>query len=188
MSNLLFNRALRILIITNTLILVAGAMFGPIYALFVERIGGDLLDASLTGGIFALVAGITTLFSGRYSDKLKEPKKIIAFGYSLMALGFFLYLFVNSIYFLFSLQVLIGFGEAIYSPAFDSVYSKHLTNKKEGKEWSAWESLNYFSAFGGAVIGGLIATYLGFNVLFIIMSLLSFVSALYILFLPKKIL
>ena len=97
----LFNRGLRILLITNALILIAGAMLGPIYALFVEKVGGSLLDASLTGGIFALVAGITTLIAGRYADKIKEKRYIVAFGYSLMGVGFFLYTFVNSIFFWF---------------------------------------------------------------------------------------
>ena len=53
MKRFLFNKALRILLITNGLVLLTGAMLGPIYALFVENISGDLLDASLTGDFFA---------------------------------------------------------------------------------------------------------------------------------------
>ena len=45
----LFNKAIRLLLLTNGFILLAGAMLGPIYALFVERVGGDLLHASLAG-------------------------------------------------------------------------------------------------------------------------------------------
>ena len=81
MKKLFFNRALRILLVTNGIILFAGAMMGPIYALFVEEIGGDLLDASLTVAIFALAAGITALISGRYADKIKENELIIVLGY-----------------------------------------------------------------------------------------------------------
>ena len=184
----LFNRGLRILLITNALILVAGAMLGPIYALFVEKIGGSLLDASLTGGIFALVAGITTLVASRYADKIKEEKHIVAVGYLLMGVGFFLYMFVNSIWFLFIIQAIIGFAEAIYLPAFDSLYSKHLTKKKEGREWGAWESMNYFTAAIGAGVGGLLVTYFGFNIIFIIMGTLSLASAVYLLTLKNNVL
>ena len=188
MKKLFFNKALRILILTNALVLVAGAMLGPIYALFVERIGGSLLDASLTGGFFALTAGITTLIAGKYADKLKRAELIVVGGYALMGIGFLLYTQVTSIYFLFAVQILIGFSEAIYTPAFDALFSIHLTKKKAGREWGAWESMSYFSLAIGAAIGGLTATYLGFNTLFIFMAILCFASALYIYVLPKDLL
>jgi len=188
MKHFLFNKALRILLFTNGLVLLSGAMFGPIYALFVENIGGDLLDASLTGGIFALAAGITTLVAGKYADKNKRDELIVASGYIIMGIGFILYMFVNSIWFLFGVQILIGFAEAFYSPAFDALYSKHITEKKAGREWGAWESMNYFSIAIGAVLGGFIATQFGFNTIFAIMAILCFSSALYMLNLSKKIL
>jgi len=185
---LIFNKALRILLITNGVILLAAAMLGPIYALFVEKIGGDLLDASLTGGVFALAAGIATLIAGRYADKIKESRYIVAGGYFFMGVGFFLYIFVDSIWFLFLVQVIIGFAEATYAPAFDALYSKHLTNYKAGRVWGAWEATNYFTAAAGAGIGGIIVVSFGFNAIFIIMALLCISSCLYILHLPKTIL
>jgi len=186
MKRLLFNKALRILLITNGLVLLAGAMLGPIYALFVEDIGGDLLDASLTGGFFALAAGITTLIAGKFADRNKRNELIVAAGYAIMGLGFLLYIFVNSIWFLFGIQILTGFAEAFYSPAFDALYSKHITEKKAGREWGAWESMNYFSVAIGAAIGGVIASRFGFNAIFMAMAALSFISAIYIFSLNRK--
>lgn len=184
----LFNKALRILLITNGLVLIAGAMLGPIYALFVKQIGGDLFDASITGGVFALAAGITTLIAGRYADKIDHDELIVALGYVFMGFGFILYLFVNSIWFLFGIQLLTGFAEAIYSPAFDALYSRHLNVKKAGRQWGAWESMNYFTFAIGAALGGVVASNFGFNAIFIIMAGLCFASATYIYFLPRKIL
>ena len=186
MTRRFFNKALRILLMTNAVVLVAAAMLGPIYALFVEKIGGSLLDASITGGIFALAGGLTTLAAGKYADKIKHDELIVAAGYLVMGIGFFLYMFVNSIWFLFGVQILIGFAEAAYSPAFDALYSKHITERKAGREWGAWESLNYFSVFAGAVIGGLIVTKFGFNAIFILMSLLCVASSAYIYHLPRS--
>jgi len=183
-----FNKAIKILLVTNGLILIAGAMLGPIYALFVEKIGGDLLDASSAFGVFALAAGITTLISARYSDKLKENELILVWGYGIMGLGFLGYTLVNSIWALLIVQVIIGLGEAIYVPAFDAVYSKHLDGKKCGREWGAWEATNYFTMALGAVTGGLLVTNLGFNTIFIIMGFLCFASAIYIFLLPRKVL
>lgn len=183
-----FNRALRILLATNGTILIAAAMLGPIYAIFVERLGGDLLDASYAFAIFAAVAGLVTLVSGKYADKLKEPERVIALGYAIMGVGFFGYIFADSVIFLFVLQVVIGLGEAIYSPAFDATYSKHLTDRRSGRQWGAWEAINYFTAAAGAVTGGLLVTFLGFNTMFVIMGLMCVASAVYILRLPRRVL
>ncbi|MBD3311431.1 MAG: MFS transporter [Candidatus Magasanikbacteria bacterium] len=183
-----FNKALRVLLSTNAMILLAAAMLGPIYALFVTEIGGDLMDASIAGGIFAFVAGLVTLISGKYSDRVKENELIVVLGYFIMGLGFLLYFWVSSIIFLFIVQAIIGLGEAIYSPAFDAVYSKHIDGHKSGTQWGVWESMNYFATAIGAVVGGGLATLFGFRALFIIMAILCFSSGLYIYRLKRSVL
>lgn len=183
-----FNKALLILLWTNGLVLMAGAMLGPIYAIFVERVGGDLMDASIAGGIFAFVAGITTLLSGKYSDHMKQSELAVSLGYVIMGIGFLLYLWVESTLFLFVVQGIIGLGEAIYSPAFDATYSRHLTVSRSGMQWGAWESINYFTTAAGAIIGGIIATAFGFQALFVAMAALCFGSAFYIYHLKRNVL
>jgi MFS family permease len=186
MNKLPFNKALRILLITNGLILIAGAMLIPIYAFFVEQIGGNLLDAGLTGGVFAIAAGITTLLSGKFTDKSERKGLIVVFGYLTMGTGFLLLIFVNSIWFLFGIQILIGFSTAFYSPAFDVLYTNNVTETKVGREWAAWEAINHFSVAIGAIIGGFIANSFGFNAIFIIMAILCFISGGYLLCIHKK--
>lgn len=161
-------------------------MLGPIYALFVNRIGSDLLDASSAFAVYA-AAGLTTLISGQYADKLKENELIVVLGYTLMGTAFFSYTLVNSLGSLLLVQVAIGLGEAIYSPAFDAIYSKHLDGHKSGRQWGAWESLNYFTTALGAISGGFLATFFGFNSLFIAMGLLCFTSAIFIFHLPRRV-
>lgn len=182
----LFNKPLKILLATNALVLLAGFMIGPIYALFVEEIGGDLLDASYTFAVFALVAGITTLVAGHYADRVKENELIVVFGYTVMGVGFLSYMLVHSVWSLLAVQVIIGLGEAIYAPAFDAVYSRHIQRHRSGREWGAWEALRYFAAGLGAVGGGLLVVEFGFNAMFAAMGLLCFISAAYIFFLPRK--
>jgi MFS family permease len=182
------NKALKLLLNTNALILISGAMLGPIYALFVKEIGGDLLDASIAGSLLAFVGGITVLLTGRLSDKVKRPEFIVALGYLVIGLGFLLYLMADSIWWIFAIQSIIGFGGALYAPAFDALYSIHLDKHSEGSEWGEWEAMNYFTSAAGALIGGFIVTTFGFSPLFIIMALLCFISSIYIFLLSKKVL
>lgn len=184
----MLNKPLRILLYTNSLILLSGGMFGPIYALFVEKIGGDLLDASIAGAVFAFAAGITTLFMGRIADKTKEEELIIVIGYLIMGVGFFLYTQVTTIIGLLIVQIIIGFAESFYSPAFDGIYTKHIPKTKRGRAWGMWEAMNYFSLTIGALVGGFIVHLFGFNILFIIMSVLSISSAIYIYVQPRRLL
>jgi MFS family permease len=188
MKILSFKRQIRILLLTDGLAMVAAAMLAPIYAIFVERIGGDLLDASLTVGIFAFFAALTSFFAGKYADRIEENELILVLGYGLMGIGFFLYLFINTVWQLFLIQALIGIAGAVASPAFDVLYTKHLREEKAGRTWGSWEALNYLTTAFGAVIGGLIVANFGFNVAFIFMTLLCFVSAIYIYILPRKVL
>ncbi len=83
-------------------------------------------------------------------------------------------------------QVLCGFGEAIFSPAFDAVYSKYLDARHAGNQWGMWESMNYITAAAGTAIGGGLAALFGFDFMFITVSILAFSAALYIFLLPRK--
>ena len=177
-----FSKTLKIMLLTNGLVLLSGSMFGPIYGMFVEQIGGNIFDAGLTGSAFALAAAITTFLTGRIADRLKNHAEIVSLGYLIMALGFLLYLTVSSIYSLLVVQVIIGFAEAFYSPSFDVLYSRHVSRKHAGTGWGAWESINYFSIAVGAMIGGAIASIFGFQKLFLFMSALCLVSSAVILF------
>lgn len=186
MKHFLLNKALRILLLTNGLVLIAAAMFGPIHAVFVNQIGGSLLDASLAGAAFALAAGITAFLSGKHSDKIHNKEMVVVTGYTIIGIGFLCHTVVESVTTLIIAQFIIGIGEAVYSPAFDAVYTTHTTKTRVGQQWGTWECMNYFSQMAGAMIGGLIASILGFDSLFLIMATLSFISALYIFRLPRK--
>lgn len=184
----LFNRAIRVLLATNWFIMVASTMLGPIYALFVKKIGGSLLDASYASAVFFITGGIVTLISGRYSDKIKENELILVFGCCLMGIGYFGYAVVDSLWSLLVVQVLTGLGDAVYYPVFDALYAKHTSKKEAGAQWGAWEALYYFTAAFGAIGGGILVTCFGFDVMFVVMGLLCFVSAAYVLLLPRSVL
>lgn len=189
MKKAIFNRAIKLLLATNALILLAGAMLGPIYAIYITQIGGDLMDASIAGFLFAISAGLITLLSGKFSDRVRHSDLVLVCGYILIGVGFLLYQYVDSIYSLFAIQALIGVGNAIYAPAFDKLYSQHLDRGNSGSQWGTWESLNYFMAAFGALLGGILVTQFGFSTLFYLMAFLSFISGFYLYALsPQRIL
>jgi len=176
----------RILLLTNWLVLISAAMIAPIYAIYIKKIWWDLMDASIALWIFALTAGVITLISWNFTDKIKNKKNIIVFWYVLIWIWFFLYTIADDILFLFAIQVLIWIWEAIYSPPFDALYWKSLRKWKSGFWWWVWEFTNYFTAAIWAFTWWLMVTYIWFNSVFISMWLLCFWSALYLYFIPRK--
>jgi len=183
-----FNKPLRILLLTNSLVLMAGYMLAPIYALFVEEIGGGLLEASFTVAAFAVAAAITNLVVGGLVDKIKQDELVVATGYLVMGGGFIGLPLVSNLWQLVMVQAVIGFAEALYSPAFDALYTTHTSRRKVGREWGAWEAMNNVMIAIGAVTGGIVATVFGFKVLFVLMGLLALISALYIFRLKRAVL
>lgn len=186
--HLFSTKANQILLYSNGLVKIATAMFGPLYALFVEQIGGNLFHASLAIFIFAFSAGITTLLAHRYTEKIKDNELVLVWGYLLLGFGFLGYVFVNSITTLFLVQAIIGIAEAVYSPVFDKLYSKHLTWGQQAVQWSHQKATYYFVAGLGAVFGGLIVILYGFDIIFLLIASLCFLSSAYIWFLPREIL
>ncbi len=179
-------RNLKILLMASSLFMLAGGLFGPIYAVCVEEIGGDLLTAGAAYSIFAIVAGIMIFLIGRWEDRVKHQEKLIIIGYVLSCAGFLGYLFVKAPVHLFMVQIIFGVGEAIGTPAFDGLYTKHLDKGKFASEWGMWDAMSYITIGIGALAGGYLANLYGFRFLFTIMFVISLLGLFTSIFLTAK--
>lgn len=157
------------LLVSESMYEFAAGLFGPIYAIFVEKIGGGILAASWAWSVFAIVIGVTLLVMGRIEDRLKKDELVVVIGFALAAAGFLGYVFVSELWHLFLVQAILGFGWAFGTPALDSVYARNLEKGKTDSQWGAWEASMHIVSGISAFIGGIIATLLGFKVLFLLM-------------------
>lgn len=180
-------RQLKLLLFSSALFMLAGGLFGPIYAIFVEEIGGDILTAGLAYSAFAIASGVLIFLISKWEDHVKHQEKLVVAGFVLSCIGFAGYLFIKRPLDLFLVQIIFGIGEAIGTPAFDGLYSRHLDKGKYVSEWGLWESLDYIVAGVAAVIGGFLAKIYGFKFLFIVMLILSFIGLIISLFLMREI-
>ena len=180
-------RLRKILLVSDALYLLSGGLLGPIYALFVDRIGGDLLDASFTSALFLLTAGTVVLVLGLWEDKSKHQRKFVIAGYGVGVLGTFGYLFVNSTAALFAVQAVLGLSVALKDPAYDALFSK--SGKHLALAWGAWEATDYWALGAGALLGGLVAQSFGFQTLLwcmFILSIFSFTASMFLIRLKEK--
>ena len=179
------HKVLKILILSSIFYNFAAGLFGPIYAIFVQQIGGTILTASTAWAIYTFFIGILLLVFGRIEDKLNK-RKIFIIGRAINTLGIIGYLFVDSPIQLFFVQGILGIAVALSNPTFEAIFSKSLSKGKESTEWSTWEgSINIMYAIA-ALIGGTIATVFGFKILFVFMAFASALSTLAATALLKK--
>ena len=55
-------KGLKFLVLSDSWATLALGMIGPIYAIFVEQIGGDILDASWAYFAFTMTSGVVNVF------------------------------------------------------------------------------------------------------------------------------
>lgn len=156
-------------------------LFGPIYAIFVKDIGGDVLEAGTAFGLYLIASGGLTLVFGHWQWLIKRSKPAILVGYSIFTLGQLGYLIIDSPGQLFIIQVMLGLATAILEPTWDGLYSQNLSNSQAAMAWSRWAAARDISSGIAAFIGGAIVAYYSFAVLFIVMGVLNLVMLISLL-------
>lgn len=169
-------KELKILLVAAAFSTFIHSMLGPIYAIFVEKIKGGILEASYAIAIFSISAGILIFIISKWEDKQKHKENLLPIGYLLNSIGFFSYMFVTKPVHLYIVEAIFGFGIAVLSPLYDGLYSKNMDKGKYVSEWGAWESMSYIISSLAALSGGFLVSYFGFEVLFFTMFILSLVS------------
>ena len=187
-ETLLINPALKALLLISGLFMFAFAMFSPIYAIFVERVGGGIETAANSWAIFGLVAGVLTFITGKFENEMKDTELAIAWSQFVIGLGYVLLYFTQGVGMLYLVMIILGIGDALYWPAFHSTYSIHADGHKSTFQWGIYDGLAYFIPAIGSALGGWLVTQYGFGLIFIVMAALSFACGIYILFLPRKVL
>jgi len=180
--------ALKVLFISNGIFVFADRLLGPLYAIFAEKFDANILSVSFSWFVFMLSATIFTFIVARYGDKIKEKEYLLAAGFIIRVISWIIYIFTNSLLMFIFIQVILGIGEAVGSPAFDSIFAKHLDKGAEINEYSTWKLVQNFSLAVASLIGGFIVYFLNFNVLFVLMALLGLFSTVIVLSQPRKLL
>jgi predicted MFS family arabinose efflux permease len=182
------NKALKVLITYNSLFLFSSSLLGPLYAIFVKKIGGDILLISVSAAVFYLSSTIFLYFVSKWGDKLKEKEYLLVASYLVRAAAFLGYLFIDSAFWLIIIQTLFGLGDALGTPAFGAIFAKHTDKDEEVLEYSDWTIMaNLVMAFG-TLLGGFAVITFGFEFLFVVMGILCLCSALGIYLTPRRVL
>lgn len=165
----------------------------PVFAVFVlQRIGeANVFTVGVSAAIYYLVKAISEVPISIYLDRHEGEKD----DFYALILGLFiggcvsiLFLTVKSAVELFAVMALQGISFALYSSSWPAIFSRHLDKDHYSVEWTldhfGIDSISAIMAF----VGGSIALILGFDSIFVLTALLSFLSASLLFFIPDLIL
>jgi len=176
----------KVLIAASFLLTFSEGLFGPIYAIFVKRIGGGVLDAGFAFGLFWILSGIFVFTLGRMRFFKENLRGMVSLGFVFMTFGAAGYLLVNSATGLFIVEIILGIGEGLLEPAWDGLFSADLDEQTAAASWSFWAGgkniLLGLSAFAGSA---LVATY-SFTALFVVMTVMDLTAAVLSLILVSE--
>jgi len=171
----------KILLYSSNIWYLGEGMLGPLFAIFADRIGGDILEISWAWATYLILTGILVVFVGRIADKKKIKEKLLVVGYVLNTLFTFGYLFVSVPIHLFFIQAGLGVAAALSIPTWDSLYSKYEDRRHAAYTWGlAMGEASLITGFA-IILGGLIVNYFSFKVLFITMGIIQLISTIIII-------
>lgn len=182
------NKTTKILLIASSLWYFGEGLFGPLFAVYAEKIGGDLLDITWAWAFYLITTGVFYFLIGKFYNNSAYKKHVMIVGYALNALLTFCYMFVSNPTQLFLLQIGLGMAEALSAPIWDSLFASNLEDTENTFHWSLATGHTHFVSGIAIAIGGLIANYISFNALFLTMGIIQLIATVVqmkLLFLSK---
>jgi len=176
------NPIIRFLIISDTVIIGAAGLLGPIFAIFIEDFieGGNAAVAGIAAGVYLFTKSIFQIPIAHFIDRVRGEKDDfwIMFIFTIL-ISFIplLYLVIKTPLQLYIIQFFLGFFTAFTFPTFMALFTRHADKEKEGTEWGIYFTLTDLTSAAFAAIGGYIASIYGFSVLIIFIVILSFIGS-----------
>ena len=124
----------KILLYSATFWNFSDGMFGPLLAVFTQRIGGNILDVSWAWATYLVVTGLCVIVVGKLSDRYNKTV-LLVLGYSLTTVFTFCYLLVDDTLSLLLVQAGLGLALSFSNPTWTALYDKYSDITKKGFAW-----------------------------------------------------
>ena len=154
-------------------------MLGPLFAVFAQRVGGNILDITWAWAAYLAVTGVLTIWVGKIAGKKIAPENLMIAGYIVNALFTFGYLLVSAPWHLLLVQIGLGAAVALSTPTWSALYSASGENHEGSYLWSLPSGQYYLVTAVAVILGGLIVNYLSFTALFVTMGVIQIIATLY---------
>jgi len=176
------NKVIRVLIASDFLLQSGWGLIGPIFAIFITQQvkGGNLAAVGFIAATYWVTKSIAQPFIAHFLDITKGEKDDFnflvkgMFVANLIPLGYF---FSTQIWQIFLLESIRGLAMACVVPTWSAIFTRHIDKGWEAFSWSIESTgIGFAAGFAGA-IGGILASLLGFKVVFVLVSVFGLISS-----------
>lgn len=179
------NSVIRILTISDVLIISGFGLVAPIFAVFITDSikGGTLEVVGIASAIYLLAKSLGQIPAAIIIDKIKGEKDdfwAMLIGSVIFSIVPLFYLVINTPVQLYLVQLMYGISTAITLPAWMAIFTRHIDKKHEGVEWGVYQTLVDLGGAGAASLGGFLAYRFGFAPLFVLVSITSFIGTFFL--------
>ncbi len=172
------SKSARILLLASCLWNLGEALLGPMFAVYTEKIGGDLLDFTWAWAAYSIVTGVLYIVVGKTLRESPYKAQFMIGGYALNALLTFAYIFVHHPIQLLFVQIGLGVAEAFSTPTWDSLFASDMDDTEDTFLWGLANGHTHLIGGLGIAIGGMVAYYFSFNALFVIMGVIQIAATI----------
>lgn len=174
-----------ILLVTFFIITLGLYSIEPIVTVYVTQLTKGAGHVALLAGLVFSASGLANIIAaprlGKLSDKIGAHKVVLG---ALVVAGI-IYIpqaFVKNSWQLMELRFLLGLAIAGLNPSVYTLIKKITPDTLTGGVFGFAMSAGYLGVFGGAVLGGQVAAYLGIRYVFFVTSALLLINAVWVYF------
>jgi len=186
----IINKIVKILIAGDFFLNLGWGLLSPVFAIFIleNLVKGNPAEAAKVAGFAALAYWIAKscveIPIGRFLDKIAGEKDDFWFmfiGEIIVASVPLGYLISTEPWHIYAFQIVHAVGMAMALPSWLAIFTRHIDKGKEAFEWSMETTSIGLGAGIAGGLGGILAGYFGFKVLFLLVSGLTFFAAILLL-------
>ncbi|WP_270583894.1 multidrug efflux MFS transporter [Bacillus smithii] len=174
-----------IMLVTFFVIYLALYSVEPIITVYVTQLSQNTSHVALLAGITFSASGLANIIAaprlGKISDQI-GAQKVILVALVMSGLLFIPQAFVKNPWQFMALRFLLGLATAGLVPSVNALVKKITPDSLTGRIFGFSMSAGYLGVFGGSILGGQVAAYLGIRYVFLITGALLLVNALWVYF------
>lgn len=174
-----------IMLVTFFVIYLALYSVEPIITVYVTQLSQNTSHVALLAGITFSASGLANIIAaprlGKISDQI-GAQKVILVALVMSGLLFIPQAFVKNPWQFMALRFLLGLATAGLVPSVNALVKKITPDSLTGRVFGFSMSAGYLGVFGGSILGGQVAAYLGIRYVFLITGALLLVNAGWVYF------